>query len=313
VNLKQQGNRIVVDFTGADLADNLRRRYDVAAFGTPVTSIDATRTSGGSQLVISAQGDIEHLAYWAGGQYVVEIQPRGGAQVPAQAAENSVYTGERMTATFQDIDVRTLLQLIADTSGRNIVVSDGVKGTVTLRINNVPWDQVLDIVLKAKGLEKRVQSDVIWVFPPEAQSAGQTVALPRSQAAPFEITAGSIRVDGATTIADGGFTMTVPQAEVVALSVMGSPGKTAPGGAQTADLRVQLKSGELSATTARYTMPAPGYFEFSGQSMTLTARQTELQVARKELAELRVSRSDRHPQVMQQIQKVEELERKQAR
>lgn len=195
VELKRQDNRIVVDFTGVDVPDRLRHKYDVAAFGTPVTAIDATRTSGGSQFVISTEGDVEHLAYWAGGQYVVEVKPRIPPQVPVQAADKTLYTGERMTVSFKDIEVRTLLQIIADTSHRNIVIHDGVTGAVTLNINNVPWDQVLDIVLKAKGLEKRVQSDVIWVFPAGAQGA-QNPAAPTPTRLGLDVNGGS--VDGST-------------------------------------------------------------------------------------------------------------------
>ncbi len=163
VNLRQQGNRVLVDFIGADLPANLQRSFDVSDFATPVTGFDAMRTNDGTQLAISASGDFEQLAYQSDDQYVVEIQPR--RKLAVQAETKPVYTGERMTATFQDIDTRTLLQLIADTSGRNIVVSDSVRGSVTLRLNNVPWDQVLDIVLRTKGLDKRVQDNVIIVGP----------------------------------------------------------------------------------------------------------------------------------------------------
>ncbi len=164
VNLRQQGNQVIVDFVGADLPANLQqRRLDFTDFATPVTGVDVMRTSGGAQLVISASGDFEQLAYQSDDQYVVEIQPRRKPRV--QADEKPTYTGERMTANFQDIDTRTLLQLIGDTSGRNIVINDSVSGSVTLRLNNVPWDQVLDIVLRTKGLDKRVEGDVIRIGP----------------------------------------------------------------------------------------------------------------------------------------------------
>ncbi len=163
VNLRQQGNQVLVDFVGADLPANLQRHFDVSDFATPVGSFDARRTSGGSQLVISASGDFEQLAYQSDDQYVVEIQPRRQQRMAAE--EKPVYTGERMTANFQDIETRTLLQLIGDTSGRNIVIMDSVTGSVTLRLNNVPWDQVLDIVLRTKGLDKRVEDNVIIVGP----------------------------------------------------------------------------------------------------------------------------------------------------
>jgi type IV pilus assembly protein PilQ len=173
VNLRQQGNQVLVDFIGADLPAHLQRRFDVSDFATPVTGFDAIRTAGGTQLVLSASGEFEQLAYQSDDQYVVEIQPRKVQR--AQVDDKPVYTGERMSANFQDIDTRTLLQLIADTSGRNIVVSDAVGGSVTLRLQNVPWDQVLDIVLRTKGLDKRVNDNVIIVAP-TAELANQEKA-----------------------------------------------------------------------------------------------------------------------------------------
>ncbi len=175
INLRQQGNQVLVDFAGADLPQNLQRRYDVADFATPVTSFDAVRDASGTRLVISAQGEFEQLAYQTDDQYVIEIQPQ--RQARAQADDKPVYTGERMSANFQDIDTRTLLQLIADTSGRNLVVPDTVTGSVTLRLQNVPWDQVLDIVLKLKGLDKRAQGNVILVAPAEEIAAREKAEL----------------------------------------------------------------------------------------------------------------------------------------
>ncbi len=165
VNLRQQGNQILVDFVGADLPQNLQRTYDVSDFATPVTAFDALRSGTDTRLIVSASGEFEHLAYQAEDQYVVEIQPRRVQR--AQADERPVYTGVRMTANFQDIDTRTLLQLIADTGGRNIVINDSVTGNTTLSLKEVPWDQVLDIVMRLKGLDKRVQDNVIIVGPAE--------------------------------------------------------------------------------------------------------------------------------------------------
>ncbi len=165
INLRQQGNRILVDFVGAELAPEYQRSYDVQDFATPVSGFDALRTATGTQLTITSAGDFEQLAYQADDQYVIEISPRRVAV--AKVDEKPVYTGERMVATFQDIPTRTLLQLIADTSGKNIFVTDSVEGNVTLRVDRVPWDQVLDIVLQLEGLDKRVQDNVIIVGPTE--------------------------------------------------------------------------------------------------------------------------------------------------
>ena len=173
-SLRQEGNRVIVDFTGVALSEDLMKRYDVVDFATPVTTFDAMRVGSGARLVVTATGDFEQLAYQTDNQYVVEVRQRPRATA-AVAAKDKVYTGERLTLNFQDIDVRPLLQLLADTSGQNIVVSDSVKGRVTLRLQNVPWDQALDIVLKTKGLDMRRKDNVILVAP-QAELAAQEKA-----------------------------------------------------------------------------------------------------------------------------------------
>jgi type IV pilus assembly protein PilQ len=164
VNVRQEGNQVVVDFAGTVMPKNLMRRYDVMDFATPVQTVDAIRVEGSSRLVISAQGDFEQLAYQSDNQYTIEIKP---SLKRTNAEEKKEYSGERLTLNFQDIDVRSVLQLLADTSGQNIVVSDSVTGNLTLRLQNVPWDQALDIVLRTKGLDKRRQDNVIIIGPTE--------------------------------------------------------------------------------------------------------------------------------------------------
>jgi type IV pilus assembly protein PilQ len=175
INLRQVGDQVVVDFAGTELPQKLMRRYDATDFGTSVTSFDATRSGSDARLIISAKGDYEQLAYQTNDQYVVEIQPQ--RKVTAAADEKRQYTGEKMTMNFQDIDTRALLQLLADTSGQNIVVSDSVRGSVTLRLQNVPWDQALDIVLRTKGLDKRQDGNVIIVAPAEEIAAREKAEL----------------------------------------------------------------------------------------------------------------------------------------
>jgi type IV pilus assembly protein PilQ len=175
VNVRQEGNQIVVDFAGTVMPKNLMRRYDVMDFATPVQTVDALRVEGSSRLVISAQGDFEQLAYQSDNQYTIEIKP--SLKRTAAADEKKEYTGERLTLNFQDIDVRSVLQLLADTSGQNIVVSDSVTGNLTLRLQNVPWDQALDIVLRTKGLDKRRQDNVIIIGPTEELASREKAAL----------------------------------------------------------------------------------------------------------------------------------------
>ncbi len=175
INLHQVGNQIVVDFADAGVPPNLMRRYDATDYGTPVSSFDVTRAGNGSRISIAANGDYEQLAYQSDDQYVVEVAPRHKA---ANAPEDKpVYTGERLTLNFQDIETRAVLQLLADASGQNIVVSDSVSGNVTLRLQNVPWDQALDIVLRTKGLDKRRQDNVIIVAPQAELAAREKAEL----------------------------------------------------------------------------------------------------------------------------------------
>jgi type IV pilus assembly protein PilQ len=174
VNVRQEGNQIVVDFAGTLMPKNLMRRYDVQDFATPVQTVDAVRVEGSSRLVITSQGDFEQLAYQSDNQYTIEIKP--SLKRSAQE-EKKEYTGERLTLNFQDIDVRSVLQLLADTSGQNIVVSDSVTGNLTLRLQNVPWDQALDIVLRTKGLDKRRQDNVIIIAPTEELASREKAEL----------------------------------------------------------------------------------------------------------------------------------------
>jgi type IV pilus assembly protein PilQ len=175
VNVRQEGQQIVVDFAGTVIPKNLMRRYDVMDFATPVQTVDAVRVEGSSRLVISSQGEFEQLAYQSDNQYTVEI--KAATKRSAGAEERKEYTGERLTLNFQDIDVRSVLQLLADTSGQNIVVSDSVAGNLTLRLQNVPWDQALDIVLRTKGLDKRRQDNVIIIGPTEELATREKAEL----------------------------------------------------------------------------------------------------------------------------------------
>ncbi len=166
VNLRQEGQQIVVDFVGAQMATDLVKRYDVVDFATPVTFVDAVKIDGSARLIVNAQGDYEQLAYQTDNQYVVEVRQTSPAKGKI-VDDRKEYVGERLTLNFQDIDVRAVLQLLADTSGQNIVVSDTVQGSVTLRLQNVPWDQALDIVMRTKGLAMRRRDNVILVGPAE--------------------------------------------------------------------------------------------------------------------------------------------------
>lgn len=178
-DLRTQGSSVIVNIGNAALPAALQRPLNVTDFATPVQRIDARQGSDGAQLVLNTEGSFESLAYQSGRDYVVEIVPRAaasadravGASSPAAvtaAAQGTAarsYSGRPVTFNFQDVPVRTVLQLIAEESNLNIVASDTVTGNVTLRLINVPWDQALDIVLQARQLDKRRSGNVVWVAP----------------------------------------------------------------------------------------------------------------------------------------------------
>jgi len=176
ISVSQQGSQILVDFAGTDLPKNLTRRYDTLDFGTPVSGFDAARAGNDTRLVINATGDFQQLAYQTDDQYVVEVQPARKAAAAA-TEDKKEYKGEKLSLNFQDIETRAVLQLLADASGQNIVVSDSVGGSVTLRLQSVPWDQALDIVLRTKGLDKRQQGNVIIVAPADELAAREKADL----------------------------------------------------------------------------------------------------------------------------------------
>ena len=175
INLRQVGDQVVVDFAGTELPRNLMRRFDASDFGTSISGFDATRSGNDARLIINATGDFEQLAYQTNDQYVVEIQPQ--RKPDAGQEEKRQYTGEKMTLEFQNAEVRAILELLADTGGQNIVVNDSVHGNITLRLQNVPWDQALDIVMRTKGLDKRQDGNVIIVGPADEIAAREKSEL----------------------------------------------------------------------------------------------------------------------------------------
>ena len=184
VDIRQEGGRIVAVFKDTGLPPELMRRLDVMDFATPVSTVDALRTNLDTRIVISAEGKYEQLAYQTDNEFTIEINPVASddAEQSSLFSESKEYEGQRLTLNFQDIETRAVLQLLAETSGRNIVVSDTVQGNVTLRLRNVPWDQALDIVMTTKGLDMRQNGNVIIVAPAEEISARETADLASQQA-----------------------------------------------------------------------------------------------------------------------------------
>ncbi|UCG73790.1 MAG: type IV pilus secretin PilQ [Chromatiales bacterium] len=183
VDVRQEGGTVVVNFSGASVTDAMTKRLDVMDFATPVNTVDVLRVGNDTRVVIAASGSWEELAYQSDNIFTVEVQPIQEKEIdkPTLFSPDREYSGERLTLNFQDIETRAVLQLLADVSGRNIVVSDTVQGNVTLRLQNVPWDQALDIVLAAKGLDMRENGNVIIVAPAEEIAARELADLESRQ------------------------------------------------------------------------------------------------------------------------------------
>ncbi|MEO6366069.1 MAG: AMIN domain-containing protein, partial [Luteimonas sp.] len=174
-DLRNEGSNVVIEVGNAQIPASLQKPLNVTDFATPVQRIDASGNGAGTRLVLSTSGAFETMAYQTGRDYIVEVVPRANAQVARGGVQSAIaagqatpvraYRGKPVNFNFQDVPVRTVLQLIAEESNLNIVASDTVQGNVTLRLVNVPWDQALDIVLRARGLDKRRDGNVVWVAP----------------------------------------------------------------------------------------------------------------------------------------------------
>jgi type IV pilus assembly protein PilQ len=175
VDIRQQGQTLVVEFLRSTVPDALRRRLDVADFGTPVQTVSTSQSGDRVRMVIEPRGSWEHSAYQSDNQFVVEVRPM--KVDPNKLTQGPGFAGEKLSLNFQNIEVRALLQVIADFTNFNVVTSDTVTGNVTLRLKDVPWDQALDIILQAKGLGLRKNGNVIWIAPKDELIAKEQVDL----------------------------------------------------------------------------------------------------------------------------------------
>ncbi|WP_415151168.1 type IV pilus secretin PilQ [Piscinibacter sp.] len=175
VDIRQQGQSLVVEFLRSTLPENLRKRFDVTDFGTPVQSVVSSQQGDRVRLTVNPRGAWEHSAYQSDNQFVLEVRPQ--KVDPNKLTQGPGYAGEKLSLNFQNIEVRALLQVIADFTNFNVVTSDTVTGNVTLRLKDVPWDQALDIILQAKGLGLRKSGNVIWIAPKDELAAKEKVEL----------------------------------------------------------------------------------------------------------------------------------------
>ena len=177
VDLTERSGKIRLTMNGIAVPADLRRRLDVTDFATPVTRIDTFVEDGNAVVEISPQGNYDYIAYQSGTQFTVSVEELSQEEAESRREEKFPYTGDKLSLNFQDIEVRSVLQLIADFTGLNLVASDTVGGSITLRLQNVPWDQALDLILKTKGLDKRQIGNVLLVAPADEIAAREKLEL----------------------------------------------------------------------------------------------------------------------------------------
>ena len=177
VDIREQGGRITARFVGAELPEQLQRRLDVTDFATPVRFVDAKFDGQHTIMTVEPEGSWEYLAYQADNLFTINVKPLSQQEINKRKEDAFQYTGEKLSLSFQDIEVRSVLQLIADFTGLNLVASDTVEGKITLRLQNVPWDQALDLILKTKGLDKRKVGNVLLVAPADEIAEREALEL----------------------------------------------------------------------------------------------------------------------------------------
>jgi type IV pilus assembly protein PilQ len=177
----RENNVVHIEMIGSQLPKDLQRRMDVSDFATPISYIDSIQEGANIRMTIVANGDFEHLAYQTDRIYTIEVAPISKEDEEKKKKEKFGFTGERLSLNFQDIEVRSVLQLLADFTGLNLVVSDSVEGNLTLRLKNVPWDQAMDIILKTKGLDQRKAGNVILIAPTDEIAAREKLELEARQ------------------------------------------------------------------------------------------------------------------------------------
>src|SRR5688572_5903887 len=174
IDVKTQGRNIVVEFANTAVPRNLERRMDVSDFGTPVTAIESFSQGNNGRLVITPRGNWEHAAYQTDNRFIVEVKQV--IEDPNRLVRPG-FVGEKLSLNFQNVEVRAVLQVIADFTGLNIITSDTVTGNLTLRLKDVPWDQALDIILQSKGLDMRKTGNVVWIAPRDELATREKLAL----------------------------------------------------------------------------------------------------------------------------------------
>lgn len=175
IDIRQQGKNLLVDFSKATIAKNLERRLDVSDFGSPVQKVDTYAQGDQVKMVIEPKGVWEYSAYQTENRFVIEVRDSSADKTQLTSQKN--YKGEKLSLNFQNVEIRTVLQVIAEFTGMNVITSDTVNGSLTLRLKDVPWDQALDIILQAKGLDMRKTGNVLWIAPRDELAAKEKQEL----------------------------------------------------------------------------------------------------------------------------------------
>lgn len=175
IDIQHKGRAIQVDFLNTSLPTALQRRLDVADFATPTQIIETYEQGKNVRMLITPKGKWDYSAHQTGSQFVLDVRSLDDPNLAKN--DKPRYSGEKLTLNFQNVEVRSVLQVIADFTGLNIIASDTVTGNVTLRLKDVPWDQALDIIMRAKGLDKRSSGSVIWVAPRDELAAKEKQEL----------------------------------------------------------------------------------------------------------------------------------------
>ena len=181
IDIRQQGTSLIVDFAKTALPENLRRRLDVTDFATPITGVNTFSQGDNTRIVITPRGTWEHNAYQSDNQFVVEVKELVEDPNKLVQGTRGGYQGEKLSLNFQNVEVRSVLQVISDFTNLNVVVSDSVTGALTLRLKDVPWDQALDIILNTRGLDMRKNGNVIWIAPRDELAAKEKLSLEAKQ------------------------------------------------------------------------------------------------------------------------------------
>jgi len=284
INIRQQANGVVVDFIGTELPKALQRRLDVADFGTPVQTIETYTLGDNTRMVIQPKGGWEYSAYQTDNSFIVEVKQSDDAQ--KKTADGKVkYTGEKLSLNFQNVEVRSVLQVIADFTGLNIIASDSVTGNLTLRLKDVPWDQALDLIMQTKGLDKRQNGSVIWIAPKDELMAKEKLEYEaKSAVADLEpltteyIQLNYMRADDAKSMLYGAATALNAAADAVNCSAQAQGLTSAPppaSGAAEGEQKVLTKRGRAT-------------YELKTNTLIVTDTARKIQEVRELLARLDV-------------------------